>query len=408
MARLMHRLSARFVNQVAKPGFYADGGNLYLRVEPTGNKRWVFRYDRGRQHDLGLGPVHTISLADARRKALEYRKQLIEGVDPLSERRRTQRRPVDDITFAECARRYITAHQAGWKIGGRSAELWTASFESDVFPIIGNMPVREIETGHIMRVLDRIWVDKPVTASRIRARIESVLGWATTRGYRQGDNPARWRDHLENLLPSPKKVRSAVPYAAIPFDAVPTFLTALRGRRGIAVRTTEFVLLTAVRSAEALNARWSEINLRDRVWTIPPERTKTGAEHRVPLSSAAVDLLTGLSVFRQSDEGFVFPGLKPDRPLSSSAMRMMLAEIGYGNFTIHGLRAVFRTWVAERTNFAPELAEAALGHKVGTAVERAYRRGSFFERRRGLMEAWAKACAEPAVTGDVVTIGGRR
>jgi integrase len=406
MARLMNRLSARFVDKAVTPGLFADGAGLYLRVAPGGSKQWIFRYQRGKQHDLGLGPTHAVPLADARRKAFELRRQLFDGIDPARERRRAHQRPVEEITFAECAKQFITSHQAAWKAGGKSAHQWTASLTAEVFPVIGKLPVKEIETGDVMRVLDRIWTEKPVTASLIRARIEAVLGWATTRGYRTGDNPARWRDHLENLLPSPKKVRNVVP--AIPLDMVPAFLTALRGRKGMSYRAIELVLFTAVRSGEALGARWGEVDLRDRLWTVSGQRTKTGAELTVPLSDAAVETLTGLAELGQGE--FVFPGTKSDRPLSPNAMQASLANLDFGNSTIHGLRATFRTWAAERTNFAPELAEAALGHKVGTQVERAYRRGSFLQRRRALMDAWANFCTAPTaeIGGEVIAIGDRR
>jgi integrase len=394
MARLGNRLTAAWVSKATTPGMYCDGHGLYLQVGPSGSKAWVFRYRRqGRLHDMGLGPLHTISLAQARTKALTCRQQLLAGIDPLAEKRRARQPTVDDVTFEHCANQYIASHRAGWK-GDASAAQWSNSLATYAFPIIGRMPVHLIDTGLVMRVLDRneFWVSKTETASRVRQRIEAILGWATTRGYRSGDNPARWRNHLENLLPKPAKVRVVVPHAALAADEIPAFLEALKGRQGMSARAIAFITYTAVRASEATLARWDEIDLRERVWTIPSWRMKGGTEHRVPLSPEAVAVLEHVAEIRHSD--FVFPG-QAGNPLHDNSMRALLADMGYGHITIHGLRASFSSWAGDSTGFAREIVEEALAHKVGNATERAYRRGDFFAKRRRLMEAWAKFCTTP-------------
>jgi integrase len=409
MAKLVNRLTPARVRSIDRPGLHGDGLSLYLQVAGGGSKSWIFRYRRrGQTHDLGLGPAHTVSLAEARNKALKLRKQLINGQDPLADRRNARANRPEAITFTECAHRYIRAHQSGWKGTGRSAEQWASSLTIDAFPVIGKLPVQEIDTGLVMRVLDPIWSVKPVAANRLRTRIEAVLAWATARGYRTGDNPAVWRNHLENLLPRPSRVRSAVPHPAIPLDEIPAFLTALRGRRGVSARCAEFTLLTAVRTKEATGARWEEIDLATGTWTIPGSRMKAGAVHRVPLSAEAVAVLEHMSGNGHGE--FIFPGAKAGRPLSDAAMRMLLRLVGRADVTMHGCRAAFSTWAAERTNYPPEIAELALSHKVGTAVSRVYRRTDLYDRRRRLMEEWGHFCSTPLAepAGELVAIDAVR
>jgi integrase len=402
MARLGNRLEPAFVAKVTEPGRYPDGHGLYLLVGPTGGKSWFCRFKKGgKAHDMGLGPLHTISLKDARRKALACRQQLLDGINPLAERRRAQQPPPDEITFAEAARRYIADKEAEWR-GDKSAAQWRQSLADYAHPKLGHLPVQAIDTGMVMRALDPIWRDKTETASRVRQRIESILDWATARGYRQGENPARWRGHLENLLPRPTKMRAVQPHAALLADAIPALLEALAGRQSVSARAVELLILTATRSGEAINARWDEFNLAERLWTVPADRMKGGLEHRVPLSPQAIAVLSRLE--RVSE--FVFPG-QSGGSLHKNSPARLLEAIGYGGTTVHGFRATFRTWAAERTGFAPEIAEAALAHKVGTATERAYRRGDFFEKRRRLMEAWGNFCSAPAPqTGTVTPLRG--
>jgi integrase len=299
MARAIDRLSAKAVSSTTTPGLYLDGGGLYLRVGPTGSKSWIFRYRHdGKSTDMGLGPVRTVSLAEARRRAQRCRLRRLDGLDPLRERRQARQPATPHVTFAECAAQYIASHQAGWKSGGGSAEQWLSSLRSHALEHVGTLPVNQIDTAAIMRVLDPIWNAKTETASRVRQRIEAILGWAATRGHRESDNPARWRGHLENLLPAPSKVASVVPHAALPFDEIPAFLEALKGRQSVSARALEIIALTAVRLSEAVRATWSEIDWAERRWTIPATRIKTGIEHVVPLSPQAIAVLNRLAETR--------------------------------------------------------------------------------------------------------------
>jgi integrase len=389
---------------------YADGLGLYLQIGPTGAKSWTFRYRRkGRTHDVGLGPVHTVSLAEARGKALACRQQLLAGLDPLTEKRRAQQRDVEDITFEAAAKRYIAGKRAEWK-GSRSEAQWAASLKTYAYPVFGRMPVREIDTGHVMRVLDPIWIDKSVTAGRVRQRIENILDWAKTRGYRSGENPARWDDYLKHALARPAKVHTVTSHAALPAAEIPGFLEDLKTRNTISAAALEFLILTATRTGEVIGARWDEIDRQERVWVVPAARMKStldkAREHRVPLSPQAIAVLDRMEEVRHSP--FVFPGISPGRPLTKNTMRALLGAMGRGNLTIHGFRASFRTWAGENTSFASEIAEAALAHQIGDATERAYRRGDFFNKRRRLMEAWGAFCATPTITqtGQVVDIRG--
>jgi integrase len=406
MARLGNRLTAAFVGKTTKPGMYADGHGLYLQIGPTGGKHWVFRYRRRgakANTDMGLGPTHTVSLAQARGKALACRQQRLAGLDPLMEKRRTQIPEPETITFEAAARRYILAKQPEWK-GGKSAAQWSASLSTYAFPTLGRLPVQMVDVGAVMRALDPIWLTRTETASRVRQRIESVLDWATARGYRQGENPARWRGHLENLLPRPSKIRSTEHHAALPADEIPAFLEALRRRQAVSARAIEFLLLTATRTGEVINAKWDEVNLAERVLVIPAERMKGGREHRVPLSPRALAVLEYMAEIRHND--FVFPG-HGGGPLKESAMRMLLQYMGYGELTtVHGFRSSFSTWARERTSFPGEIVESCLAHIVGNETERAYRRGDFFNKRQRLMEAWGVFCTTPAAQiGEVIKLG---
>jgi integrase len=384
----------------------ADGGGLYLRIGPTGGKSWVFRYRRaGRLHDVGLGPLHTVGLADARQKALEHRQARLNGIDPLERHRAGRAGAVLDaaraMSFAACAQQYIDSHKAGWR-NATHAGQWPATLTAYVYPVFGSLSVQAIDVGLVMKAIEPIWTVKPETASRVRGRIESVLDWATARGYRVGENPARWRGHLENLLPKKSKVRRVEHHAALPYAEIGGFMAGLRQQEGIAARALEFAILTAARSGEVLGARWDEINLAERLWTIPTERMKAGREHRVPLSDASVAVVERMAALRQGD--FVFPGAKARRPISDSAMRTVLGRIGREDLTVHGFRSAFRDWCAEATNFPSEVAEMALAHAVGDKVEAAYRRGDLFEKRRQLAAAWAQYCDTPAAEGRVVPL----
>jgi len=401
-------LSARKVATESKAGLYGDGGGLYLKVTPSGTKSWVFRYwSDGRRHALGLGPVHTVTLAEAREKARDQRRLRLDGHDPVNVKRaKAAERRVETaktMTFEQCAKAYIGAHETGWK-NAKHAAQWPATLETYAYPVFGNLPVAAIDTGLVMKAVEPIWATKPETASRVRGRIESVLDWAKAREYRQGENPARWKGHLDNLLPAPSKAKRAARrttgrgehHAALPYGEMAGFMVALRQQEGVAARALEFAILTATRTSEVLGATWSEIDLQGRMWAIPGSRMKAGKEHRVPLSDAALALLAGLP--RRGD--YVFPGAREGSPLSNMALLMTLRRMGRGELTAHGFRSTFSDWCAERTAYPGEVREMALAHTVSDKVEAAYRRGDLFEKRRQLAEAWARFCAQPAPAGD--------
>jgi integrase len=405
MARGMGRLAAVALPKL-KPGMHADGGGLYLQVTESGARTWIYRFMlNGRAREMGLGPLHIVSLAEAREKARECRKIRHEGIDPIEARNarkaETRLAAATAMTFEQCAERYIDAHKAGWK-NPKHAAQWPSTLTTYVYPIFGDLPVQAIDTGLVMKSVEPIWTAKPETASRVRGRIESVLDWATARGFRKGENPARWRGHLENLLPKKSKVRRVEHHPALPYDEVGTFMASLRSYEGIGARALEFLILTAARTGEVIGARWDEISLADRLWTVPGERMKAGKEHRVPLSAPALAIIEAMKKERESD--FVFPGGKKGKPLSNMAMLQLLKRMGRDDLTAHGFRSSFRDWAAERTGFPSEVVEMALAHTVTDKVEAAYRRGDLFAKRRQLMEAWAKHCEARKVPGDIVSL----
>jgi integrase len=396
MARSIGRLTALKVER-AKPGMYGDGAGLYLRVTEDGTKNWIYRFMlNGRARSMGLGPLHAVSLADARKRAGEHRLSCQDGIDPIEARRaeqlKAQLEAAKAITFKQCADNYIRAHRAGWR-NGKHAAQWGATLARYAEPTIGALSVQAIDTTLVLKVLEPIWTTKPETAGRVRGRIESILDWAKVREYRQGENPARWRGHLDQLLPARGKVRKVEHHAALPCTELPDFLVALREQAGIAARALEFTILTAARTGEVIGARWNELNLLDKTWTVPAERMKAGREHRVPLSARALGILEEMQAHRHADDGFVFPGGKPGRALSNMAFLMLLRRMNRDDLTAHGFRATFKTWASERTNFQNEIVEAALAHVIGDKVEQAYRRGDMFEKRRRLMQQWATFCS---------------
>jgi integrase len=409
MARVIGKLKALDVSRAKAPGYYGDGGGLYLLVGPTGAKSWIFRFRKaGTLREMGLGPLHTIGLADAREKARECRRLRLEGQDPIEIRRAKRQEDTIDaakaMTFKACAERYIAAHEAGWR-SSVHAKQWPSTLQTYVYPVFGSLPVRAVDVGLVMKAIEPIWSTKPETAGRVRGRIEAVLDWATARGYRQGENPARWKGHLENLLPKKSKVRRVEHHAALPYAELAEFMVELRQQEGIAARALEFTILTAARTGEALGAKWSEIDFKTRLWTVPVERMKAGKEHRVPLSDAAMAVLEGMQDLREGD--FVFPGGRARLPLSNMSMLMALLRLGRGDLTAHGFRSTFSDWSSECTNFPAEVREMALAHAVGDKVEAAYRRGDLFEKRRQVMDAWA-GFATAAPGGNVVSIAAAR
>jgi integrase len=387
MARKINRLSARSVATITMHGRHADGGGLYLSISPNGGRRWVFLYRwHGKPTEIGLGSARDVTLARARDKAVQARAMLAEGVNP-----KDARRPSEDATFGLCADRFIEAMRPSWRNGKHRAQ-WEMTLREYAAPL-RRLPVDKITTDDVLSVLKPLWNEKPETASRLRGRIERVLDAAKAQGLRGGENPARWRGHLDQLLPKRQRLTRGR-HAAMAYAEVPTFMENLGTRQSTAARALEFAILTAARSGEVLGLRWEEIDLDQAVWTVPANRMKAGREHRVPLSKPALKLLKSL---REAGGGeFVFPGQKPGNGLSVMALEMVLRHMKIEGVTVHGFRSSFRDWAAERTNFPNEVCEAALAHVIQNKAEAAYRRGDLFDKRRKLMEAWATHCAGPA------------
>lgn len=403
----MTALKVAAIARAKAPGYSSDGGGLFLQVSRFGTASWVFRYRvAGRLREMGLGSLDTIGLADARERARKTREQRLDGHDPIELRKASriaaQINAAKAVTFKDCAKRYIAAHRPAWR-NPKHAAQWGSTLESYVYPMFGNLAVQAVDVGLVLKAIEPIWTAKPETASRVRGRVESILDWATARGYREGENPARWRGHLENLLPARSKVRRVEHHAALPYDEISAFAAELCREEGVAARGLEFAILTAGRTGEVIGARWSEINIAEQLWTIPAERMKAGKEHRVPLSEAALAIVEKMQKIR-ADDDFVFPGGKAGRSLSNMAFLMLLRRMGRGDLTAHGFRSSFRDWAAERTTFPAEVAEMALAHTVADKVEAAYRRGDLFQKRRQLAEAWAKFCAAASAIGKVVPI----
>ena len=409
MARTMgkrmrtEKLTERKAGQLNKRGYYNDGGGLYLRVAKGGSKQWVFRFTMdGRLREMGLGSAEILPLKEARLKAHDCRKLRLANIDPIEQRRsqRTTARvnTARVMTFRKCAEGYLEAHWESWDT--RTQQAWAGTLARYAYPVFGDMPVAVVGLDLVLQVLEPIWKSKTKTASRLRGRIESILDWATARTFRQGENPARWRGHLDQLLPQPSKLRKVKHRAALPYAAISAFTVELRQIAGAAARALELAILTAVRTNEVRGARWSEIDFAERVWTIPAERmTKTSREHRVPLSERALEILQEQQQFRESD--LVFVSGRTGRPLGSTTLLKLLGHMGR-SVTVHGFRSTFRDWAAEQTNFRRDVCEMALAHGVGNQVEAAYRRGDLFRKRQQLMEAWARYCAQPAKTGEKV------
>ncbi|WP_298372293.1 integrase arm-type DNA-binding domain-containing protein [uncultured Bradyrhizobium sp.] len=397
MARI-RVLTALKIRQNLKPGMYADGLGLYLKVRAGNSKSWIFRYRTGgKLRDMGLGPFHTVSLAEAREKAEACRAMRLKGLDPLNERHKEQQartaEAAEAITFEKCAEAYITAHKAGWK-NGKHADQWTTTLQTYVYPIFKDTPVAAIDDALVLKVLQPIWEEKTETASRIRGRIERILDLARVMKYRTGDNPARWRGHLDHLLPKRSRVATVNHHAALPIDETPGFIQTLQREETVVARALEFCILNATRTNETMGMRWSEYDEKARLWTAPGARMKAGRDHRIPLAPRSLSILAEMQDIRSGD--FVFPGGVQERPLSSMAFLMLLRRLGRNDITAHGFRSTFRDWAAERTDFPNEVVEMALAHTISNKVEAAYRRGDLFDKRRQLAEAWAAFCAGTA------------
>lgn len=398
-----NKLTPLAIKNASKPGLYGDGLGLYLQVSKFGTKSWLFRYMRdGVPRKMGLGATHTVTLAKARQLAAEHRLAVrVEDVDPIEVRRerRAARRveAAKAIDFRTCAEKYIAGNEAGWR-NDKHRQQWRSTLETYVYPVFGALPVAAIDTGLVLKAIEPIWTKKPETAGRVRGRIESVLDWARAREYRTGENPARWRGHLENVLPKRGKVAKVKHHDAVAYSDMPEFMRALRANASISARALEFTVLTACRTGEVIGAKWSEIDLKAGVWTVPAERMKANREHRVPLSARALEILSALP--REGD--YVFPGSREGRPLSNMAMLQLIRGMRGLGATVHGLRSTFKDWAAEQTAYPNELSEVALAHTLSDKTEAAYRRGDMFAKRGRLMEDWSEFCAAGPVSGDNV------
>lgn len=400
--RTLQRLTPLQVKRAVAGDFLADGGGLYLQVGPSGSKSWIFRFKRdGRSREMGLGPLHTIGLAEARDRAQEQRKFLLDGVDPIDARNAAKSRQsiqrAKAVSFADCAKAYIDAHQGGWR-NPKHVDQWRNTLDTFAGPVIGKLPINVIDTALVMLVLDPIWRTKSETAARLRGRIERVLSWATVRGYRTGENPARWRGHLDQLLPAQSTVQKVQHHAALPYDEIGAFMAELRAQEGIAARALEFTILKVARTGETIGARRTEFDHAEKIWIVPGERMKAGKPHRVPLTTGDVKLLNGLPIVSE----YVFPGRGEGKPLSNMAMLELLRRMGHAELTVHGFRSTFRDWAAERTNHSNIVVEMALAHTIESKVEAAYRRGDLFEKRRRLMNDWTSFCLAANTSGRVI------
>ncbi len=394
MPKKAKELSALTVSRIKQDGRYAVGGVDGLCLRVTGASRsWVLRVMiDAKRSDIGLGGFPDISLAEAREKAREFRKQIRDGINPIAERQtkrsRAKLQKEKIKTFHECALAYIEAHQAGWK-NEKHRKQWVATLEKYTFPVIGNIPIADIETTSVLQALEPIWYDKAETASRLRGRIESILDWATVRGYRSGENPARWKGHLNKLLPARSKVQKVQHHPALPYSEIGFFMAELRLRKGISARALEFAILTGARSGEVRGAQWEEIDLKMKIWTIPADRMKAGKEHRVPLADETIELLKNLP--RITDNDFVFPSTKGGQ-LSDMSLTAILRRMNRGDYTQHGFRSTFRDWAGETTTYPREVIEHALAHQLKDKAEAAYQRGDLLEKRCHLMSDWARFC----------------
>lgn len=405
MPKKATELGALQVSRLAKqPGRHAVGGvaGLHLLVKQNGAASWLIRsLVGGKRKDIGLGGYPDVTLAGAKEAARRARDQIVQGIDPVEQRRQARALLIADSakakTFADCVKLFVDSKGDEWR-NAKHRQQWTNTLATYAEPIIGEVLVRDVTLAHILDILTPIWKTKTETAARVRGRVEAILDWATVRGYREGDNPARWKGHLDHLLPKPSKVAKVVHHAAMPMDGLSDFMIALRAKEGTGSRALELAILTAARSGEVRGALWPEFDLNSHLWTIPAERMKAGREHRVPLSKQAIKLLKALPRFEKVD--VVFPGRK-GQVLSDMTLTKVMRDMEADGVP-HGFRSTFRDWAAERTNFPRELAEMALAHTIESKVEAAYRRGDLLAKRFQMMQAWADFCETPVKKGNVV------
>lgn len=389
MPKKAKELTALEVSRITTQGKYNTGQGIYFEVKGA-SKSWVLRIVVGdKRRHIGLGAYPLVTLAQARAKALKVREQIEQGVDPVEQKKASKSAikaaQAREITFKQCALAYIDTHSHAWR-NSKHRQDWPRSLEMYVFPHIGNLLIKDVEQVHILKVLNPIWMSKTETATRVRGRIELIMDYAAVRGYRDHDNPARWKGRLDKILPKPSKVAKVKHYEAVSVDALPSFIAELSLHESMSVKCLLFTVLTACRSGEARGATWSEIDMQAKVWTIPVERMKAGKEHQVPLSDQAIDLLASLP--RVQDTPYVFPSVR-NKPLSDMALSMLMRRMNTGAVP-HGFRSTFRDWAGDKTNYPRDLAEAALAHTVSNQVEAAYRRGTALEKRRAMMNEWGK------------------
>lgn len=400
----MGKLTARKA-ATAGPGKYDDGDGLRLYVAETGARKWVYRYTfTGKRREMGLGSLKDVSLAEAREKVAEYRALIRQGQDPIAVRRLGDQTPTVP-TFTTVAARYIRAHRRGWA-NRKHVRQWVSTLKTYARPVLGDMPVDAIQTEHVLAVLQPVWLTKTETAKRVQGRIENILDFAAAHKWRAGENPARWRGHLDKLLARPTKVKTVEHHPAMPYRAVPGFMRELQANPSISSLALQWLILTATRTGETLGARWDEIDPEGTVWTIPAARMKARREHRVPLTETAVAILRRLP--RIEGNPYLFPGARHGRPLSNMALLQLMRGMGFGvggdrgDYVPHGFRSSFRDWSAEVSSFPREIAEAALAHVLENKVEAAYQRGDLLLKRRRLMEEWSSWCLK--VPGTVVEL----
>lgn len=408
MGRIKTPLAEKASAKLARSdGTHAVGGipGLYLRVS-GGARSWILRYSfAGRRRDLGLGSYASLTLAEAREAARKQRKLIMQGIDPISAKHEQiairKASIAGQMTFDQCVDGYINAHGNSWRNDKHRAQ-WLNTLTTYAGPVMGKLDVARIDTAHVMKVLEPIWQEKTTTATRLRGRIENVLSWATVRGYRRGENPARWKGHLDQLLAKPSKVGKTKHYPALPYAEIGAFMEALRKQEGTGAAAVAFTILTAARSGETRGATWDEIDLKERVWKIPGARMKAQRDHVVPLSDAACEVIKRMQESKLDE--YVFPGRKAGKPMSDMSLTGVLRRMGRGDITVHGFRSTFRDWAAEQTNFTREVAEMSLAHAIGDKVEAAYRRGDLLEKRRKLMNTWARYCTSSAHKSEIVDI----
>ncbi|WP_150667378.1 tyrosine-type recombinase/integrase [Pandoraea anhela] len=405
VSRQLHRLNAIKVAKEVTPGLHSDGGGLYLNISLSGSRAWVFRFSLAkRAREMGLGPLSSVSLAEARALASNYRKMLADGLDPIEARRDQKRQEQAErlatMTFKEAAEAYMESLEPSWK-NPKHAQQWRNTLRDYAYPVLANVYVADVDVTAILRVLRPIWSKKTETANRLRGRIERILDAARVLGMRTGENPARWRGNLDKILPKYERTRRTQHHPALAWADIPSFVRDLRERKDATAEMLYLTILTCARTNEMLEARASEFDLDRAVWNVPAERMKMGRPHRVPLCPAAVASVRR-AIEKSGTDGYLFPGRKKGKPCSNMAMLNLLGRMGRDDITVHGFRSTFRDWVAECTEHPDSLAEMALAHVVGNKVEGAYRRGDMLERRRPLMERWADYCDGKA--GAVISL----